>query len=188
LFLKNKYKKLSDNDLLLELKKSNNRKIIAEIYRRYSHLIFGVCLNFNNNKSNCKDLVSKIFEKFIVFISNKEINSLNSWFYIVTRNECFAENKNKIKFSDLTEYNLSYENKEKNTLNNISDNTVNEAISKLKPEQQICIRLFYLENKSYNQISQETEYDIKKIKSYIQNGKRNLKIIIEKQIEKTKSN
>jgi len=185
LFLKNKYRKLSDNELLLELKKSNNRKVIAEIYNRYSHLIFGVCLKFNNNKSNCKDLVSKVFEKFINFAADNKIRHLNSWFYTVTKNECFAENKNKLKFNTLNEQDFYEQNTENfNEQNNIPDELINKAINELKNEQQICIRLFYLDNKSYNQISQETGYSVKKIKSYIQNGKRNLKIIIKKQMPK----
>lgn len=186
MFLKNKtkYKTFTDEALLLEYKKSNNKKIITEIFNRYSHLIFGVCLKYNNNKSNCKDVVVIIFEKLINYLAKSKIKSLNSWLYVVTKNECFKQN-NLIKNNNFYyAINNDIYEETNNNFNNISDAKVLESIDMLNSEQNKCIKMFYLQNKSYNQISQETGYSIKKVKSYLQNGKRNLKSIIEKQIPK----
>jgi RNA polymerase sigma-70 factor (ECF subfamily) len=58
-----------------------------------------------------------------------------------------------------------------------------ESIKELNPEQQQCVTLFYLQKKSYQQVSDETGYTMLQVKSHIQNGKRNLKILIEKKLK-----
>ena len=55
-----------------------------------------------------------------------------------------------------------------------------EGITKLNSEQKICVELFYLQNKSYVEVAEITGYELNQVKSYIQNGKRNLKIYLEK--------
>ena len=181
LFSKSKYKKFSDNQLLDKYRSSNKQKYIAELFYRYAHLIYGVCLKFENKKSSCKDVVIIVFEKLISETKSKEIKFLKSWLYSVTRNECL-QNNNKQAKSNIEDKSIVYYNSFEDNDKNISDDIVNSAVKKLKKEQRVCIELFYLNKKSYNQIVLETGYDLKSIKSYIQNGKRNLKTIIDKQI------
>jgi len=57
------------------------------------------------------------------------------------------------------------------------------AISNLNTEQRLCINLFYLKEKCYEEISMQTGYSLKQVKSYIQNGKRNLKIYLSQQMK-----
>ena len=53
-----------------------------------------------------------------------------------------------------------------------------EALEELNPEQKSCITLFYHHKKSYQQISEITGYSLLQVKSNIQNGKRNLKLLL----------
>lgn len=58
-------------------------------------------------------------------------------------------------------------------------NALDECIDVLKKEQKECVKLFFLEKKSYQEVNELTGIDLKKVKSNIQNGKRNLKICLE---------
>ena len=50
----------------------------------------------------------------------------------------------------------------------------------LNPEQKQTVELFYLQEKSYKEIVDQTGFSMNDVKSYIQNGKRNLKIMLSK--------
>ena len=174
-----KYKELNDNDLLSIYKKTNKQKIIAELFNRYAHLVFGVCLKYSNNNNICEDVVIHVFETVMEQLKKTNIKFLKSWLYTVTRNECFKQNNllNKLEYNNYFDENI-IDVEEKET---ISDKKIEDAINKLKPEQKICITLFYLKELSYKQIADKTGLEIKKIKSNIQNGKRNLSIILKQE-------
>ena len=180
---KQKYKEIGDNDLLLKYKKTKNKSIIEEIFNRYAHLIYGVCLKYSTTKNICKDVLISIIEILIREAAVKEIKNLKSWLFVVTRNECYKHNRESSKTNSIEQCNkeLYYEDKEDVM---ISDKKLLEAVKELKEEQKICLNLFYFEKKSYNEISRITNYDVKKVKSYIQNAKRNLKIILSTKIKK----
>jgi len=57
----------------------------------------------------------------------------------------------------------------------------------LGKEQKLCVILFYLEKRSYQEIATSTQFTQMQVKSHIQNGKRNLKLLMEKKArEKSK--
>ena len=58
-----------------------------------------------------------------------------------------------------------------------------KCIEELQDEQKQCVELFYIRKKPYQTIVESTGFEMKKVKSYIQNGKRNLKICMEKNSE-----
>ena len=179
LFNKQKYTDLSDNELLSMYRKTGKQKVIAELFNRYAHLIFGVCLKYSNKKDVCEDVVIQIFETVMEFAKKSEIKFLKSWLYTVTRNECFKRNKSleKLEFNEEISDRIGEEEQEQT----ISDEKLKEVINQLKAEQKECIELFYLQELSYKQIVEKTGYEIKKVKSNIQNGKRNLSIILKQE-------
>lgn len=153
-------------------------KIIAELFNRYAHLILGVCLKYSNKNNICEDVVLHIFETLMESAKKTEIKFLKSWLFTVTRNECFKQNKSieKLEYNDeITE--VIEEETQKQI---VSDEVLKDAINELKPEQKQCVELFYLNELSYKQIFEKTGIEIKKVKSNIQNGKRNLAIILSK--------
>ena len=189
LFSKNKSKK-DESELLQQFLSTGNLEILGKLYNIYIHLVYGVCLKYLNNRDESKDAVSKIFEILITEIPKFEIQNFKSWIYVVTKNYCLMEiRKKKTEKKRLQEY--SEENFMESTefLHPIDEapesnleNELKNCIEKLKQEQQECILLFYYEKKCYKEISDKLKIEQGKVKSFIQNGKRNLKICLEHSI------
>jgi len=177
---------MSDSLLIESYRQTENNIYISEIFERYNHLVYGVCLKYLSNRDYAQDAVIQIFEKLLSDLSNHEIHNFSSWLHSVSRNHCLMILRKK-------KQNLRQEEKYKAEMWIVSDEEdldnirltdyqlelLEKAIPKLKPEQKKCVELFYLEEKCYKEIELLTGYPLKKVKSYIQNGKRNLKIIME---------
>lgn len=187
--------KLSDEELVGLFSSTHNEVYFAELYNRYRHLSYGVCLKILKNETDSLDVVSDVFRILIEKVPFSNINSFKSYLYTVSRNESFAKlRKRKVDQSKMTELHAVQdspfdfvENKKLTALldNEISvDEKVEEAVQGLRFEQQTCIRLFFYENKSYKEIADETGYSENLVKSYLQNGKRNLRLVLEKELRK----
>ena len=128
-----------------------------------------------------QDATMTLFEKLIEKLKTDEVEYFKSWLYMVTKNHCLMalRKKNPEMKSDFMEMTLAVHlNEEKIELEN-DLNALEECIGTLKKEQEQCVKLFFLERKSYHQVSEQTDHDLKAVKSLIQNGKRNLKICLE---------
>lgn len=176
---RNKYKHLEDAELLLIYKDKKSQRIIGEIYLRYGHLMFGLCLKYLKNEQDAEDLVSELFEKLPKKLLSHNIEHFKSWIYMVTKNECLMRLRKK---NYTTEYNENQEMPaeidgigEKQLLE-LKIESLTSALGDIKEDQAVCVKLFYIEKMSYVEISEKLGWDIKKVKSDIQNGKRNLKI------------
>ena len=171
----------SDQDLITKYKEKPNRKYIDVLYKRYSHIVFGVALKYLKNKESAEDTTISIFSSISNDIINQNITNLKAWLYTKTKNNCLNQ-INKKKINEISLDNLSIELGEDESSYKLDSeeklNLVNETLNKLKPEQKKCLELFFFEKKSYEQIASEMKMDTKKIKSYIQNGKRNMKNIL----------
>jgi len=174
------YQSLSDEKLLLIYKEKQSSLIIGELYKRYGHLVFGTAMKYTKNKFDAEDVAMAVFEKLPSKLIAHEIQSFKSWLYMVTKNEClmFFRKKGNLT-STLTKELESEDTLELKEQQEVQINLLEEAIETLKEEQKICIKLFYIERKSYQEITQMLKMDIRKVKSAIQNGKRNLKIKLE---------
>ncbi len=185
-----KEKTKSDEALLSDYLKYRDVDILGELYKRYMHLVYGVCLKYFREREQSKDEVSRIFEKLLTEIDRHEIRNFKSWLYVVTKNHCLMElRKTKpgktLLVSDENELAVFMENEQEmhpvdREPEERNEEALNNCIEKLKDEQKQCIRLFYFENKSYREICSVLNLEEKKVKSFIQNGKRNLKICLER--------
>lgn len=180
---------MSDADLIERYRYSYDNSYIGELFQRYSHMLFGVCLQYMKNESRAKDVVMDVFEKVLTDLKRHQVDNFRTWIYTVTKNQCLMELRkekrvderhanyatlsNEIVESDLPLH-LNGESQED------IDRKLDQAIETLKKEQQECIKLFYFERKSYEEIELQTGYTYKQVKSYLQNGKRNLKIQLTK--------
>ena len=179
-FQRNKYKVKSDEELLILLKSSNDQKIIGELYLRYGHLVFGVCLNLLKNKPEAEDRTMMIFEELYNKVSKHTVSNFKSWLFTVTKNECYMilRKKNYRFENELPETIVELESQDKELLEqNISH--LYDAIKQLKTDQAMAIKLFYIEEMSYKEIASKLDWELNKVKSQVQNAKRNLKIILE---------
>lgn len=178
LFKKN-ISKLTDAELIQAYQKKNAQKFIAELFSRYSHLVFGVSLKYLKSEPEAKDLTQDVYTVLQKKLKTHEVTNFSSWLHQLTKNECLMElRRNKrIELVPLIENNLEEEDSiidEKILLETKIEKLLKE-LENLKPAQKECMKLFYLKKLSYKEITSSTNYSEKEVKSYIQNGKRNLK-------------
>ena len=188
-------KEKSDDELLSDYSETRNMEVLGQLYQRYMHLVYGVCLKYFKEREKSKDAVIQMFEKLVVEIEKHEIRNFKSWLYVVSKNHCLMEiRKTKpaqtLLISDEKELAVFMESEPEmhpvdREPEEINENALNDCIERLKEEQKQCIRLFYFENRSYREICSALNLEENKVKSFIQNGKRNLKICLEsKNVEK----
>ncbi len=172
----------TDEFLCKNISSKNQDIILSELYSRYAYLIYGVCMKYLKNKEDAEDLTLEIFSDLIHKIHKYEPKVFKSWLYVLAKNACLMQLRKSKSYSGETTYDLPSEeiSNEKETQDNILDNLLPNAVTYLKQEQKICIELFYLKSMSYQDIASQTGFTISGVKSHIQNGKRNLKIILEK--------
>lgn len=178
------YSQLSDEELVSNYRKERSSEIIGEIYKRYGHLVMGTCMKYLKNRADAEDMTMTLFEKLPHKLGNHKIERFKSWLYMVTKNECLMLLRKKGHVS--TEITKELEAKDELHVveaKEVQYEILEEAIKDLKEEQRKCIELFYIESKSYQEITALLHLDIKKVKSAIQNGKRNLKLILENRNE-----
>lgn len=183
-----------DEDLLSDYLKYRDLEVLGELYERYMHLVYGVCLKYFKEREKSKDAVIQLFEKLFIEIGHHEIRNFKSWLFVVTKNHCLMELRKKSagKLISIADENVMAGFMEKNPeLHPVdkeseerNEEALKDCIERLKYEQKACILLFYFENKSYREICSELNLEENKLKSFIQNGKRNLKICLESKNEK----
>jgi RNA polymerase sigma-70 factor (ECF subfamily) len=182
---------LSDEELVLKFSKTNQDRYFEELYRRYIHLSYGVCLKMLKNEDDSHDVVAEVFKILYTKLPSANVKSFKSYLYTVSRNESIARlRQRKSEASKIADWNLTenasggfMENDEFAALLNDEvsmDAEMEKAVNQLGEEQRTCIRLFFYEDKSYREIAHQTGFSEKQVKSYLQNGKRNLRILLEK--------
>ena len=176
-----------DQDYIEQYKETGSLQILGELYDRYMHLVYGVALKYLKNREDARDVVTNIFEKLIDDLLKHEVDNFRSWLHVMTKNHCLmiiraGKSKMKMEFEKNLEEDMEYAINPHHMDESAEEppvNALNKCMKKLADEQQTCVRLFYLEEKSYKQVVDISGYELKKVKSYIQNGKRNLKICLE---------
>jgi RNA polymerase sigma-70 factor (ECF subfamily) len=184
---------LSDAELIIKYKQNGDLEILAQLFQPYTTLVFGVCLNYLKNVEDSKDAVMNIFEGLIVSLKKHDVQNFKSWLHVTSRNHCLMELRKRKSYreegstqkNDIenVEFSISPHHSNEDSIEN--DLTImNDCIDKLPEKQRICIQLFFLQEKSYKEVSVNSGYELNKVKSYIQNGRRNLKKCIERNREK----
>jgi len=180
---------LSDRELIDRYKTTEDLKVVGALYHRYTHLVAVLCMKYLKNKTDSEDAAMEIFEVLIRDLMHHEVQNFKAWLFTVVRNHCFKRLRSQQrekekerayqKSDDSFMESNSFEDLESESdiiQNNIG--RLQEGIDSLKAEQKECIQLFYLKEKSYKEVVGLTGHDLKKVKSYIQNGKRNLAIYL----------
>lgn len=193
-FLKNiSPDKSSDKELVAAFKGSGDINYLSTLYQRYMELVFGVCLKYFKDTERSKDAVMDIFDELNTKLKIHEVDNFKGWLHVLARNYCLMKLRSPRNIKT-TEFNPVFMYSEQNThLNNEAlekeENfkKMEYCINTLPEEQKQSVKLFYLESKCYNEIAEITGFDWNKVRSYIQNGKRNLKICMEDNQIKTES-
>lgn len=127
----------------------------------------------------------EIFEELTIKLKKHEVDNFKSWLYTLAKNHCLMKlrsmSKHKVVYIDEASMQL----KEELHLNGVNEKEfqlqrMSACLDKLVSEQKITIELFYLQEKCYNEICDITGLEWNKVRSLIQNGRRNLKICMDK--------
>lgn len=181
----------SDQELLEKYSKEHNNVWVGVLLDRYLHLIFGVCMKYLKNQEDAKDAAQQICLEVLKILPRHRVAHFKSWLYQVAKNHCLMElrQSGRINILPLTA---------KNEMGNIGEQNIkadlmaieikeahlHQALEQLNDAQRKCVDLFYLQDKTYQGVSEETGFSMLQVKSYIQNGKRNLKTIIQRMEKK----
>ena len=183
--LKNKGKisDYSDEELLQAFRQSGDMKYFAELYTRFVPKLYGLCLKYLADREAARDAVMDIFQQLPEKIAQYEIANFNSWLYSVAKNHCFSRLKKEnqvyfVKIEDAVVENDTFFSHNDKPQSEEEMEALEYCIETLTDEQKTSVKLFYLENRSYADICDMTGFALSKVKSYIQNGKRNLKSCI----------
>jgi RNA polymerase sigma-70 factor (ECF subfamily) len=178
---------LTDGELLELHSSSGNNEYLGALYNRYIPLVYGVCLKYLHNTDDAADAVMNIFEHIVEKVERFQIGEFRTWLYTVTKNHCMQVLRRTSHTSE--SYDIERHGDETGDITHLLAEGLRESrhkalekcLEKLPEPQRKSIELFFFAKKSYADISLETRWSQKSVKSYIQNGKRNLKLCIEKQ-------
>lgn len=180
-----RFNHISDQGLLEHYYKDHNNEWLGILLQRYTMLLLGVCMKYLKNEEEAKDGVQQVFLKVIGEVGKYKIDYFKSWVYMVAKNHCLMKLRDKGKITTEINERIIATPDESDEINGLAEKEVllthmASALQQLNPEQQQCVTLFYLEKKSYQEVSEATGYSLLQVKSHIQNGKRNLKIMLER--------
>ncbi|MCU7552504.1 sigma-70 family RNA polymerase sigma factor [Chitinophagaceae bacterium LB-8] len=183
---------ITDTQLLDLFYSDKDQKWIGILLERYTLLLFGLCMKYLKDEVEARDCVQQIFLKVLTELPKYKVDYFKSWLYMVAKNQCLMKLRGKSvkEFKELTEHLAVEENFNKEAIleNELTFQFLEEALIELNEEQRLCVTLFYLQKESYLQISERTGYSLLQVKSYIQNGKRNLKLLLLKKLNANKAN
>ncbi len=186
----------TDEELALNYFNTGDKELVGLLFEKHVKTVFGVCLFYFRDKDVAKDAVMQIFEKLITELKKTEVKNFKGWLSFVVRNYCISEirkNKNKYRLPEnylefeLTETTIEEEEKVLGVSDEVMMDHMQAGLSELKENQKLCVELFYLKGQSYQQICDKTNFSLNEVKSFIQNGKRNLKLVIEAKIKNKKN-
>ena len=179
---------ISDQQLLNSFYSSRDNHWLGILLQRYTLLLLGVCMKYLKNEEEAKDCVQQVFLKAITELHKYKVEYFKSWLYMVAKNHCLMklrdkQTRNPAEIKD--EMAITPEDDPGLTPHLEKDRQLEmmeECLQELNKDQKQCVTLFYLEKRSYNEIADITGFTLMQVKSYIQNGKRNLKILLERKL------
>lgn len=179
---------LADKELVDIYKNSAGLEALGELYKRYMDLVYGVCLKYLKNSDAAKDSVMQIFEELVVKLKKHEVENFKSWLYQVAKNHCLMQLRSPKNLKTVEISPAFMQNEENVHLNGVLEKEENfekmeRCLETLNKDQQTIIRMFYLEEKCYKEIVETTGHEWNQVRSFIQNGRRNLKLCMEKKEE-----
>jgi RNA polymerase sigma factor (sigma-70 family) len=174
----------NDQALVRQYKAGGNINTLGELYSRYMELVYGVCLKYMKEPEDAKDCVINIFEELIIKLKKYEVDNFKGWLYQLAKNHCLMKLRSKKGQPVIVDMDIMHlqENIHHDGVMEKEQRltTMEYCIEQLPGDQKQAIELFYLKEKCYKEIAETTNTDINKVRSFIQNGRRNLKICMEK--------
>ena len=181
---------VADADLVEQYRQSGSLSVLGDLYNRYMEMVYGVCLKYLKEPEDAQDSVMTIFEELITKLQKHQVDNFKSWLYTLAKNHCLMRLRAEKKAPTAKINDELMQSEEAGHLQDVLDREENfkqleYCMGQLAGDQRKVIELFYLQGKCYNEITTETGLEWNNVRSFIQNGRRNLKICMEKQTIKT---
>ncbi len=179
----NQFNHITDVQLIDRFVSDQNKEWLGILLERYTLLLLGVCMKYLKNEEAAKDAVQQVFLKALNEMGKYPINYPKSWLYKVACNHCLMQlrdQKTSLSLADNAYLVDDTSDLQDHQLKEVNLTLLETCITELNKEQQTCITLFYLEKQSYQAIGEATGMSSLQVKSHIQNGKRNLKLLMVK--------
>ena len=183
--MKPEQENLTDEELLKRYCDSGELVYFVEAYKRYMPLVYGVALKYLKRPEDAQDAVMQLFEELIVKVKAVEIQSFKAWLYTCIRNNCLMEIRKKSKNLSISlddsfmefcdDFHLTVVSESENR-----EESLRECVESLPEKQRISVKYFFFDELSYKEVEERTGFSLKMVKSFIQNGKRNLKLCLER--------
>lgn len=173
----------TDEQLLAEYVRNGSSRHLGQLYERYMPMVYGVCLKILKDPGKAEDAVMNIYEELTRKAKEHEIESFRGWLYVLARNHCLMEwRKHQRRPTDLHDDMSRHDAVEQAFTYELPKNgtPLEKCLDELPAHQRKSVEWFYFEEKSYKEIANIIAEDVGKVRSYIQNGRRNLKICLEK--------
>jgi RNA polymerase sigma-70 factor (ECF subfamily) len=182
---KDPYHHITDQELLDRWYSDRNNEWLGVLLQRYTLLLFGVCMKYIKQEDEARDCVQQIFVKVITELAKYRVEYFKSWIYTIARNHCLMKLRDQHgRAAELSESMLAaWDDEPGNNSHQQKEQLLEwmgDALEELGKEQKLCVTLFYLDRKSYQEIASKTGFTLMQVKSHIQNGKRNLKLLMDK--------
>jgi len=174
------YTQSSDNELLIQFVQTANQEFLGQLYSRYIPMVYGICLKYLQQTEDAEDAVMNIYEELFHKTRNYQVSNFKTWLYSLAKNHCLQVLR-KEKNRDFEEIDLTVmDSGEFEHLIDVADDkekeeALNYCLETLPEAQRQCVVQFFFDECSYAEIVETTGIALSKVKSYIQNGKRNLK-------------
>ncbi len=181
---------LPDDELVQRYQDTGDLNLLADLYQRYMDLVYGVCLKYLKDEENAKDAALSIYEELVTKLRKYQVLNFKAWLYQLAKNHCLMVLRSNKKFSKADIDVSLMQNEDEVHLNGVMEKEEHFkhmyfCLEQLVPEQKKVVELFYIQGKCYNEITESTGIEWNKVRSFIQNGRRNLKICMDKQMSKS---
>lgn len=175
----------SDELLLARYVRTGEAEALGRLFERYMPMVYGVCLKILKDPGKAEDAVMGVYESLTQKVKEHDIASFRGWLYVLARNYCLMEWRKAQRrptdhyapedmvYHDAVENPAEYELPQDRA-------PLEKCLDQLNTVQRNTVQWFYYEEKSYKEISELIAEDVGKVRSYIQNGRRNLRICLEK--------
>lgn len=171
---------LSDEDLVLRIR-GGHQASLAALWDRYAHLLFGVAMKYLKDVERSKDAVLELFAGLAPLLAQHEVKAFRPWVHTVMRNRCLMVLRKHDPHVRVEEERLEEaDDSGEHLLHEATLQQLEAAIAELNEAQRTCIRLFYLERLSYQQVAERTGFGLEEVRSHLQNGRRNLRIDLQR--------
>lgn len=178
----------TDIELINSYKKTGDKEYVGVLFTRYTSFVFALSLQYLKNEEDSKDAVMQIFESLFSKLHTHTIDNFKPWLYSVTKNYCLQVLRSQKKMKEIvTDSDFFFQNNMENDEDvhlqekiDLEKNlhVLTTQIAGLREEQRICVELFYVKRLCYKEIAEQTGFSPKEVKTYIQNGKRNLQLAL----------